>query len=190
MIMVTDDARVVSRALASSALLCPFDDGVLRRWGFARRRFIRGVGLIQPRRARCRSCLATHVLLPTGLFLRRGDGARRIGLGIELAAAGVSARAIAKRLDAPRSTVRRWLSRIRANSKAAGVLIERAIRLLDPLAAATGPAPNQFLGLVAAGERLVSAFWIVDPMVGKLARWSAISLVTKGKLLAPSLPTD
>src|SRR5215471_4521075 len=65
---VSGDEGVVERQLAGGELSCPSCGGVLGCWGRARQRRVRvlegpAVGLV-PRRARCRGCGATHVLLP------------------------------------------------------------------------------------------------------------------------------
>ncbi len=49
-----------------------------RWWGFS--------VAVCPRRARCRDCQATHVLLPEVLWPRRTDAAEVIGAGLEVAA--------------------------------------------------------------------------------------------------------
>jgi hypothetical protein len=60
------------------ALACPSCvTGRLRAWGHGRERVIRARGgerrRLRPRRARCRSCGATHVLLPSWAAPRRAD---------------------------------------------------------------------------------------------------------------------
>src|SRR5664279_593182 len=73
---------VVSQQRAEQTLLagdmpCPRCQGVLRPFGNGRTRTVRGVGAdtvtLTPRRARCRDCSATQILLPTELVLRRAD---------------------------------------------------------------------------------------------------------------------
>jgi hypothetical protein len=53
--------------LDAEVLHCPGCGGQLRPWGFARSRSLRLPGgartLLRPRRTRCASCTATHVLL-------------------------------------------------------------------------------------------------------------------------------
>ena len=54
--------------LAAGTLTCPSCTGPLQPWGHARARTVRDHGTtvvaLRPRRARCRSCRGTHVLLP------------------------------------------------------------------------------------------------------------------------------
>jgi hypothetical protein len=61
------DAAGARRALAAGRLACPSCGGVLRPWGHTRdRRVAEPTGTVTVRldRTRCRSCRATHVVLP------------------------------------------------------------------------------------------------------------------------------
>src|SRR5674476_1704857 len=64
-ILVQDQAK---GDLGGPELRCPDCPGQLRRWGFARTRWLRSFGggrvWLLPRRVRCTSCRVTHVLLP------------------------------------------------------------------------------------------------------------------------------
>ena len=58
---------VVEADLVAGRLCCPVCDGPLAPWGFARERTVRLLDetrLLRPRRACCRRCERTHVLLP------------------------------------------------------------------------------------------------------------------------------
>jgi len=48
----------------------------------------RGVGDLRPRRARCGSCLVTHVLLAVSCLLRRADVVDLIGAALRAKASG------------------------------------------------------------------------------------------------------
>jgi hypothetical protein len=72
-----------------------------------------GDRLLRPRRARCRGCLGTHVLLPELCLLRRQDEVSVIGAAIEANVAGEGYRRIASRLGAYADTVRGWLTAVR-----------------------------------------------------------------------------
>ena len=54
-----------------------------------------GDRLLRPRRARCRGCAGTHVLLPDVALLRRQDEVAVIGAAIEAKVAGEGYRRIA-----------------------------------------------------------------------------------------------
>ena len=84
-VMVGSDSAEVERRLGAGELVCPCG-GVLARWGHARPRTVRGVGLLRPRRARCVACRVTHVLLAVVVPAapgrrRRGDRCRVAGEG-------------------------------------------------------------------------------------------------------------
>jgi hypothetical protein len=78
MLTVETDPVAVEERLGSGRLACPGCSGVLAGWGRARGRQVRDTEAalwIVPRRARCTSCRATHVLLPLVLLVRRADTA-------------------------------------------------------------------------------------------------------------------
>ena len=92
--MVTVEANqdLVESRLTGGGVPCPVCPGVLAPWGWARRRDVRGVGPLRPRRARFSSCLVTHVLLPVTVLLRRADAASVIWAALVARAAGRSRR--------------------------------------------------------------------------------------------------
>src|SRR4051794_33631525 len=110
--IVLETAAEVTRALDAGELRCSCGPGRLRRWGWARPRLLRfGSRLrwIRPRRARCRACARTHVLLPASCLLRRLDDVASIGHALTEAERGSGSRRIAAALGLPRSTVRDWI---------------------------------------------------------------------------------
>src|SRR5664279_1195574 len=98
-----DQVQVESR-LTAGEVGCPGCPGVLAPWGWARRRGVRGVGSLRPRRARCGGCLVTHVLLPVPGVLRRADAVEVIGAALTARAAGLGHRRIAVWLGVPAGT--------------------------------------------------------------------------------------
>ena len=83
LIVCAEQARVEAE-LVGGLLGCPSCRGVLGPWGHARERVLRcsaGDRLLRPRRARCRGCEGTHVLLPDMALLRRRDEVAVIGVG-------------------------------------------------------------------------------------------------------------
>ncbi|KAA8958491.1 MAG: hypothetical protein F6Q13_15435, partial [Mycobacterium sp.] len=122
MVTVEADADEVERRLAAGELRCPVCSGVLRGWGWARPRQLRGPdGSLQlcPRRSRCTSCGVTHVLLPVTALLRRADAAAVVVLAlVEKATRGVGFRRIAAKLARPAETVRGWLRRFAERAEA------------------------------------------------------------------------
>ncbi len=77
-LIVENDPERVEADLAAASVSCPACGGILARWGFARRRFLRGEAgpvVVRPRRGRCRTCRSTHVLLADVALARRVDTA-------------------------------------------------------------------------------------------------------------------
>ena len=187
-----DSVRVESR-LAGGAIACPAClDGVLGGWGYARARHVEGLDdPVRPRRARCRSCLVTHVLLPVTMLLRRAYAAERIWMALSARAEGVGHRGIAARLQVPPSTVRGWLRRAgqRLESMRAGfvtVAVRTGIDVTIPDGLGCGWRDVEAAVLVAAsaiGQRFGSAglLGVVTPALVMVA-------VSGGRLLAPGWP--
>ena len=121
MLTVNADRDVVERQLGDGELACPSCGGVLARWGNAAERRLRlpaGPDVwLCPRRARCRECGRTHVLLPAWCLARRADAGEVIGLALEAKACGEGHRMIAGRLGRPASTVRGWLRAFTARAE-------------------------------------------------------------------------
>ncbi len=112
--IVCAEQGLVDAELVDGLLACPSCREVLGPWGFARERVLRcrsGDRRLRPRRARCRGCLATHVLLPEIALSRRQDEVAVIGEAVEASVAGEGCRRIAARLGVPADTVRGWLRR-------------------------------------------------------------------------------
>src|SRR6266566_4949055 len=101
MLMVCAEQARVEAELADGLLACPSCRGVLGPWGHARERVVRcrhGVSRLRPRRAKCRACRTTHVLLADVCLLRRRDGVAVIGEALVAKAGGEGHRPIAGRL--------------------------------------------------------------------------------------------
>jgi hypothetical protein len=163
--------------------------GRLARWGFGVARAVRGLGGVvarwRPRRARCRGCGVTHVLLPVSALSRRADLAEVVGAALAAKAAGAGHRAIAGWLSRPAETVRGWLRRfaVRAAGWRAvfmGVLVEAGVDPVLPTPAGSGFA-DAVAAIVAAGS-VPAGRW---PVLGSVSPWVFASAVTGGALLAP-----
>ena len=110
------DVGAVAADLAAGTLACPScGTGGLAPWGYGRERAVRlrsgRTARLRPRRARCRSCHRTCILLPSWCAPRRA-------------------------LDVPAATVRGWLRRLRAR---AGQLRARHRRAGRPGLLSAGP---------------------------------------------------
>jgi hypothetical protein len=92
MLIVCAEVAVVEARLVGGRLACPSCREALRPWGHARERVLRcrsGDRWLRPRRARCRGCAGTHVLLPDVCLVRRQDEVGVIGAAIVASVAGV-----------------------------------------------------------------------------------------------------
>ena len=185
-------AESAEQALADGRMRCPRRGcgDTLQRWGYGRRRRVRGLGAdtidVRPRRVRCRGCGATQVLLPAALQPRRADSTEVIGTALARKAAGLGHRRIAAALGRSPSTVRRWLRRARGRGhltrlwqRGAQELIRLDADAFNQLAS-TGNLLRDTLTVLAA-----AAWWarrrlgIAEPV------WTLIGLYTRGR---PSRP--
>ena len=190
MLIVLDPAGA-GRDLAASAIWCPScTSGRLRPWGYARTRVLRGFHgarvSVRPRRARCRSCAATHVLLPAEVAPRRADTVEVVAAALLAHHGGAGYRAIAADLHVPPDTVRSWLRRITARAQwlrqqATAWAYQRDPELppITPTGSALGDAV-QALGVAVAAHRR---------RLGTDAKpWQLLAMIARGRLLAPLPP--
>lgn len=155
-------------------------------------RTVRGVGqgrvTVWPRRTRCPSCAATHVLLPARLVPRRADTVEAIGTALAADARSDGHRAIAARFGRPVATVRRWLRQERGPH--ARWLYEQGVQhafhanldiLNRPAGWSTrlGDALNLLAGAALAHQQRWSS---------SLPVWTLIGMFTLVRLLPRSAP--
>ncbi len=182
LIVCADEARVECE-LVGGALSCPSCRGVLGPWGRARARVLRcaaGERVLRPRRARCRGCAGTHVLLADIALLRRRDEVAVIGAAIEAKVAGQGHRPIAARLGVPKDTVRGWLRRFAADSEAIRAHFTRWAVALDAELGAMLPAGSGVADALEAVAVAVRA-WVLR--FGPGLAWSLVSALSAGVLL-------
>ena len=192
MLTVNGDRGVVERQLAGGALGCPLCGGVLGGWGRARPRRVRVLAgpdvVLVPRRARCRGCGGTHVLLPAWCLSRRADAGVVIGAALEAAAAGAGFRKAAQMLGRPASTVRGWVRRFAGRAERVRVFFTVLLVRTSPdpvmPAGAAGPVAAA-VSAVAGAAAAVAQRW---PAVGQVPVWAAASAASGGLLLAPGWP--
>lgn len=184
--MVGTDSAEVERRLTAGELVCPCG-GDLGRWGYARRRLVRGVGVLRPRRVRCAGCRVTHVLLSVACLSRRADGAEVIGAALRWKAAGAGHRPIAARLDRPATTVRGWLRAFALNAETLRSLFTGLLIELDPLHGPIHPAGWVFADVVEVVGTAAAAARRRLGVVGAVSPWQLVSAVTDGRLLTPGL---
>src|SRR5215813_12474732 len=192
MIMVVD-AGQAETDLAAGTLRCPrCAGGVLRPWAWARTRLVRqrdgSTARVRPRRARCRACRVSQVLLPGWCLPRRADAADVVGAALLAHAGGAGYRAIAAELRRPQATVRRWLRavggrhtewlRIRGVQAAARLDRETLTGLgWQPKPTALAHALNALGAAARAYHR-----WLYP----RAPAWTLVTVITGGWLLAPA----
>jgi len=183
MVIVCVERARVEAELASGALSCPLCRGVLGPWGHARPRVVRCAGgscWVRPRRARCRGCRHTHVLLPDCCLLRRRDEVVVIGAAIEAKIAGLGHRSIAGRSGVPKDTVRGWLRRFVARAGQVRAHFTRWAVTLDPELGPVLPAGG---GVADALEAIAVAAraWVLR--FGSGGVWRIVAALSGGVLL-------
>lgn len=188
MIVVPDQLPAADRALRAGQVSCP-RTGELRPWGWARRRVLRGgdtVRVVRPRRARCRACAVTHVLLPVVMLERRAYAIDVIGAALLDAARGQGHRPIAARLGVPAAIVRGWLRRLRTRAHELIALGTQLAYRFDASLGRLEPVGGWRCQLHAAlGVLAAAAAAFQRRHVGVPAdRWQALCAVTSGLLLA------
>lgn len=184
MLIVRSDPERVEADLVSGIVGCPSCGGVLGGWGFARWRVLRsesGPLALRPRRARCRLCRSTHVLLPDGVLARRVDTVGVIGAALTAAAAGGGHRKVAEAVGRPASTVRGWLRRFRAAATRVAAHFWAWAHHLDPM---LGPVPPAGSPVADAVEAIGVAARAASLRLGPRPPWSWASVLSVGRFLS------
>lgn len=184
MVTVSPDPVRVESELSAGELSCPScDGGTLAPWAWARERPVgrgRRQQRVRPRRSRCQSCGATHVLLPTTMLARRGDWAATIGRALELKAARLGQRPIAAAVGVSRSTVRGWLSRFAVVAETVRAHLTRWALWLDPGLVRIKPSGDAIGDAAAA---VAAAGDAAGRRLGIACRWEFASAATGGRLM-------
>lgn len=144
---------------------------------------------LRPRRARCRACRATHVLLPALVVPRRADTTAVIGAALQASARGVGYRRIAALLDRPLSTVRRWIRACRDPDHVECLRAQAMTwlaRVDRDVIADLAPQPTR-LGeaLIALAAAAVALRARVAPHIPP---WTLIGQIARGRLVARLAP--
>jgi hypothetical protein len=190
-ITVGVDAAQVEVRLVDGGLRCPGCGGVLRPWGWARPRRLRGRESrveLRPRRSRCGSCGGSHVLLPVFALVRRADVVTVIGAALAARAAGAGVRTVATLVDRPVETVRGWLRRFADRAEVMRVwftelLVDVGIDSVVP--AATGSVFADAVAAVVGAGRAVVSRW---PQVATVSPWWLAAAASDGRLLVSGWP--
>lgn len=181
--IVCADVAVVEDELVGGRLGCPSCRGTLGPWGHARERVLRcraGDRLLRPRRARCRGCEGTHVLLPEIALGRRQDEVSVIGEAIVAKAGGEGFRRIAARLGACPETVRGWLRAFGSRAGEIRGFFTRMALALDPEHGPVLPAGNRVADAVEA-IAITGRAWALR--FGTACPWQIASRLSGGWLL-------
>ena len=188
MLIVCAEVALVEARLVGGLLSCLSCREALRPWGHARQRVLRcrsGDRRLRPRRARCRGCRGTHVLLPDVCLLRRQDEVAVIGAAITASVSGLGYRRIARGVGVPADTVRGWLRRFAERAELLRGHFTRCAVALDPELWPVMPAGSGIadaLEVVAVAARSwVLRFGPADP-------WAVVSRLSGGGLLATRAP--
>lgn len=187
---VLDNPDRVEHDLSSGAMRCPCCGGQLGPWGWARTRELRArrSRTLRPRRARCRACATTHVLVPICALLRRRDSIDVIGAALLAKHAGQGHRSIAAGAGVPDSTVRGWLRRFALRAEELRTLATVMALDLDPMHPAIQPRGSPF------GDALEALGLAASAAVRRLgparSGWAFVAALTRGLMLATApLPT-
>ena len=135
MIIVGIETTAVETELIGGRLGCPACGSALRPWGHGIEREVRLFHRSERRRLRrsiCRSCDATHMLVPEDTLVRRRDGVEVIGAALTAKARGDGHRRIAADLGRRPSTVRGWLRRFAEKAVELREHFTRWAHALDP----------------------------------------------------------
>jgi hypothetical protein len=181
--IVCAEQALVEAELLGGLLACPSCLGVLGPWGHARERVTRrvlGDWRWRPRRARCRDCRGTHVLLADLCLLRRQDEVEVIGAAIEAHVGGEGHRPIAERLGVPAGTVRGWLRRFSANAEVIRARFTRCAVALDPELGPIVPAGSVVADALEA-IAVAGRAWVLRFGSGPV--WRVVSCLSAGGLL-------
>lgn len=187
-----DPVRVESR-LTAGGIACPAcGGGVLGGWGYARTRRIAGMtDPVRPRRARCRACAVTHVLLPVTVLLRRAYAAERIWAVLTARADGSGHRRIGASLGVPAATVRGWLRRAAQRLEAIrswflGVAVTAGVDVRIP--DTSGCAWRDALAAVATATAAIRFRFGAAGLLGAVTPARVAAAASSGRLLAPGWP--
>jgi hypothetical protein len=190
MVTVEVDLVHVESRLAAGEIGCPTcRDGVLGGWGYARVRQIEGLGdPVRPRRARCRACAVTHVLLPLTVLLRRAYAAKRIWAALSARGEGFGHRRIGVRLGIPPATVRGWLRRVESRLETTRVwflqvAVTAGVDVTIPEAA--GCAWSDMVAAAATATAAIRSRFGATGLLGMVTPEHVAVAASGGRLLSP-----
>jgi len=187
-IVVLDQAQA-HRELLAGTLPCSRCSAPLRSWGYARPRSLRlscGAHVsLRPRRARCRTCSVTHVLLPAFAPPRSAYAMEVVGQVLVGGAQGLSHRTIAADLGLPADTVRGWIRKVNGRAEWLRTTATAAAHMFDSMFDPLPPTQTRS-PLAEAISALGAAAAAARRVFGPIATpWELLAAITQGHLLAP-----
>jgi len=192
LVTVEADQVAVESRLVAGRVDCPDCPQALRPWGWARPRDIHGItGVLRPRRARCRGCLITHVLLPVTVLARRPYAVEVIGAALLARAGGSGHRPIAATLRIPASTVRGWLRVMATRLEPVRLYLVQVARRAgvdQPVPTALGSPWRDVLAASGAATAAVTDRFGAVGVLGPVTAWHVAAACSAGRLLAPGWP--
>jgi hypothetical protein len=182
----------VEQRLTRGLLCCPCS-GVLAPWGHAIPRLINnGLELVEvrPRRARCRACRVTHVLLPVSLFVRRRFAGVLIWACVLARATGSKIVSIAARVGVNASTVAGWLRRIIDRAEWWRQMLMDVLAVVDGRVRRFVPARSVLGDAIAVLHAVLAALRGRDAQMDTLTAQELASHLTRAHLFTPFLDLD
>ena len=181
------DPATAALELTAGALVCPRTgcDGQLAPWGWARPRQLRAepTSRHRTRRARCRPCHHTQVLVWARSYPRRPDRVETVTTVLLAAANGLGHRSAAATVGLPATTVRDWIRRARTNAEAVRCHATVLVHALDPLAGPLEPTGSPLGDMLdAVGRAVTAATCRLGPRGSPLQR---ALVMTSGAILSP-----
>jgi hypothetical protein len=149
-----------------------------------------GVDEVTPRRARCRSCRVTHVLLPATLFARRAFAGALMWACVLARVAGSKIAAIVARFRVKTSTLASWLRRISGRAGWWRQVLIGELGRLDGRVHQFVPAGSVLGDAVAVLHAVLAALRDGDARMTTVTPCELASHLTRAHLFAPFLDLD
>ncbi|WP_420891418.1 helix-turn-helix domain-containing protein [Mycobacterium riyadhense] len=145
--------------------------------------------LVRPRRARCRACAVTHVLLPVSVLLRRAYAAEQIWSAWSARTDGLGHRRIAAVIRVPAATVRGWLRRAADRLEAIrnwflGIAVTAGVDVVIPDGA--GCPWRDVLAAVETAATAIRLRFGALGLLGAVTAGRVAVAASGGRLLAPA----
>jgi hypothetical protein len=145
---------------------------------------------VTPWRGRCRSCKATHVLLPATLFVRRAFAGGLMWACVLARVGGSKIAAIGSRFGVRASTVASWLRRISGRADWWRQVLMDVLALVDGRVRRFEPAGSMLSDAIAVLDAVLAALRGGDAQMARVTAPELASHLTRAHLFAPFLDLD